>query len=327
MNGKERTESALKKLFFCVPILLLTLFLCACGTMQRAQKEYENGNYAEAKKLFQQMKSTDQVSEWIKKCDCQIALSLMDKKEYEEAAEAFEALSAYGDDDEMVRNCRYQFASEMVEAGRFRESIPLLEKLGDYKNAAGLLKKAKWQRIYSYVEEKGEEQNWTEGRKAIGGGIKVNSLSPVVFCLYFKDPETAIIGIDGMLLDSISGSMLTQTVSGKLEVKIDAARSEIKYHDKIKYSKSGSTMNVEEDYTAHTDISTYSDLHDIYIDSFIQSGTDFAGSRIYETDPNKGVAAEQFLQLADIVLNNVETFFNEADFEFKMSDLGFMDLN
>lgn len=278
-----------KKAAIILAALMMAMTLAGCGEMRKAQKDFDNGYYEEARELFEKMDPSPEVEEWIRKCDYQIALSMVEGKQYNEAVRA-------------------------------------LTELGSYRDSDAQLKSAKWLRMKAFVEAKGEVQNWTEGYKALGSGFQLNSLSPVVLSLYFKDAGTAVISIDGIMIDSSTTSTLTQVVNGKIEIKIDSTRAGIVYTDKGRYSRSGLQMEVTEEYTAHTDISRYTELHDILIDIFRQSGSDFLGKALRSDNPNDAYFAESFLSVQQVAIASVEGMFKSADFDFQMSDLGFTNM-
>lgn len=100
----------------------------------QAEKYFEQKDYSAAKKLFTQLGTYRDSTEWVTKCEIQPELDsadeLMEKRQYEKAREIYQKYKL----EENSNECTYQLAISYADAKEYAKSLQEFEKIPSYKD-------------------------------------------------------------------------------------------------------------------------------------------------------------------------------------------------
>lgn len=157
----KTAATALCAAVLCAAVCLTVSLSMPAIRYANAEKLYENGNAAEAEKIFSDLNGYKSSGEYVRKCRYEIALGLMDSGLYPEAADAFTALDGYSDSNLLAAECMVRIADGYADEGDLRAAASfyaaagkpelaklaakrraeLLAKSGDYFSAADISQK------------------------------------------------------------------------------------------------------------------------------------------------------------------------------------------
>lgn len=149
----------MKKILAFVLAVLMLLSLTACDNKSKdyetAMGLYNEGQYEQARELFEELADYEDSAEMVKKCDYQLALEYMAADKYEDAKALFVKLGNYEDSANMVKSCDYKIAMAKMEAGEYQEAREIFIALGDYKDSAANTVIAAQNMLVAYVKKQG----------------------------------------------------------------------------------------------------------------------------------------------------------------------------
>lgn len=87
--------------------------------------------------------------------DYKKALELFEQGQYEEAKSVFEELGDYRDSKEQVSNCKYNIAQGMFEQGQYEEAQTVFEELGEYQDSKEQVSKCKIKICEALIDKMG----------------------------------------------------------------------------------------------------------------------------------------------------------------------------
>lgn len=137
-----------------VSIILFTTIGCSSVNYQKALEQFQNGQYENAKTLFEQLGAYENSAEMVQECDYQIALKQMNNGNYAEAMMVFKKLGSYKDSADMSIECDYRTALNLIDTYDYKNAIAKLEDLNNYKDSMELLRACKWDLVLSKLGEK-----------------------------------------------------------------------------------------------------------------------------------------------------------------------------
>ncbi len=126
--------------------LFLTAALCLAGCQardyQRAGALYDQGDFAQAREIYQSLGDYEDSPSQVTACRYYEAAALYYAGDYEAARLAFAAIQDFHNSASMVRACIYGQALDCYEAGEYENTMAILEQIPGYPNADTLSNQA-----------------------------------------------------------------------------------------------------------------------------------------------------------------------------------------
>jgi len=101
-------------------LIVLALFVgCSGNTYEKAMSLYEEGNFAEAEKIFAKLGDYEDSAEMVKKCRYETAMAFYNEAKFAEAQKIFDELGKYEKSEDMAKACQaelqYQQYSDVID--------------------------------------------------------------------------------------------------------------------------------------------------------------------------------------------------------------------
>lgn len=142
-----------KAIVICLCVALcFSLLACESSDYANAIELYNNGEFATALALFEELDDYEDSSLYAKKCKLGQAQDAIKKAEYESALTILQELGDFENSGELVKECNYGIATILLEEKAYVEAIEILSELDGYKDCAQLISVAKWNALYDYIE-------------------------------------------------------------------------------------------------------------------------------------------------------------------------------
>lgn len=139
-----------------VLLLIAGILIGVRVDLSTAQKMFDDGNFAEAKKIYEKYSNYDAYERMPYECDYALAEKIMDEGSYLAAHRLFDSLGGFKDSRDRSKEALYAYAEECFEMGDYKNAVKAYKNLDDYKDSAEKLRTVQ----YAYGEQLLEEGDY-----------------------------------------------------------------------------------------------------------------------------------------------------------------------
>lgn len=290
-------KNVAKRILAAVLVIVMAAGMCACGIMdyKKAQALYEDGDYEDAREIFEQLGDYEDAEQMVMACDYGMAEEWMDDGEYLKAGETFEKLDDYEDSEKLAKECYYTLAEQYMDEEKYTEARELYVKLGDYEDSE---EKAATAARWMVIEYIGED-DYNE---------KIDSTSATMI---WVSEEKLYVGYAWKTTGAINISLAVGAqISPDGSAFIVGTDESSSYAANYKATASGSF-----------DLSTYKNGDKLTWSKFDVNGTNAQGKPYTQSGTMLNIMPTSAMTKATSAL---EAFLEESGLGLTMQDLGFL---